>query len=179
MFSADLPLWLAFLATGGAMTVMVLIRYFLSSGAFAWITARLHPGLYKGLDAQIRYEIRWSVLAAAIYGAPTGLIFWGWRHHGWTLLYSDLSAYPLWYLPLSVFIYLFVQDSWFYWTHRAMHEPRIFKVAHAVHHRSRPPTAWTAMSFHWARWLFRCWYLSSRSILALSRWFWRSRRLWV
>ena len=29
-----------------------------------------------------------------------------------------------------------------------MHRPRPFRIAHAVHHASRPPTAWAAMSFH-------------------------------
>ena len=29
-----------------------------------------------------------------------------------------------------------------------MHRPALFRVAHAVHHASRPPTAWAAMSFH-------------------------------
>ena len=29
-----------------------------------------------------------------------------------------------------------------------MHRPRLFRAAHAVHHASRPPTAWAAMSFH-------------------------------
>ena len=148
MFSPDLPLWLAFLVTGAAMTIMVAIRYFLSSGLFAWATLRIRPGLYGGLGAQIGTEIRWSLIAAVFYGAPTGLIFWGWRHHGWSLIYTDIAAYPLWYVPLSIVIYLFVQDTWFYWTHRAMHQPRLFKIAHAVHHQSRPPTAWTAMSFH-------------------------------
>ena len=51
-------------------------------------------------------------------------------------------------MPLSLLIYLFLHDTWFYWTHRAMHAPRLFRVAHAVHHKSKPPTAWTAMSFH-------------------------------
>src|SRR3546814_4598291 len=32
--------------------------------------------------------------------------------------------------------------------HRWMHRPRPFRIAHAVHHASRPPTAWAAMSFH-------------------------------
>ena len=72
----------------------------------------------------------------------------GWDRYGWTLIYSDFSDYPLWYLPLSALIYLFAHDTWFYWTHRWMHRPRLFRVAHAVHHASRPPTAWAAMSFH-------------------------------
>jgi sterol desaturase/sphingolipid hydroxylase (fatty acid hydroxylase superfamily) len=148
MFSPDLPLWLAFLVTGSAMTVMVIIRYFASSGLFAWMTQRLRPGLYAGQGKQIREEIRWSLVAAVFYGAPTGLIFWGWRHHGWTQMYVDAAEWPLWYIPVSIFVYLFAQDSWFYWTHRAMHWPRLFRIAHAVHHHSKPPTAWTAMSFH-------------------------------
>ncbi len=124
------------------------LRYFLASGLFALATRRMRPGLYTGLGPQIAREIRWSMVAAFIYGAPAGLILWGWRHHGWTMIYTDPGAWPLWYLPVSVLIYLFVQDSWFYWTHRAMHTPRLFRLAHAVHHQSRPPTAWTAMSFH-------------------------------
>ncbi|MEO0698151.1 MAG: sterol desaturase family protein [Pseudomonadota bacterium] len=130
------------------MTVMVALRYLVASGTFALITARLRPGLYKQLGPQIAKEIRWSMIAAFIYGAPTGLIIWGWNHHGWTLIYTEWNAYPFWYLPLSVFVYLAVQDTWFYWSHRAMHTKRLFRLAHAVHHDSRPPTAWTAMSFH-------------------------------
>ena len=130
------------------MALMVAARYFLASGAFALATRIRRAGLYGGLGPQIAKEIRWSMIAAFIYGAPTGLIVWGWRHHGWTLIYSGWDALPIWYLPLSVFLYLFVQDTWFYWSHRAMHQPRLFRLAHAVHHASRPPTAWTAMSFH-------------------------------
>ena len=29
-----------------------------------------------------------------------------------------------------------------------MHRPAWFRTMHAVHHASRPPTAWAAMSFH-------------------------------
>ena len=148
MIPGDSPIWLAALLGGLAMTVMVALRYLLASGAFALATARLRPGLYAGLGPQIAREIRWSMIAAFIYGAPTGLIIWGWRHHGWTLIYSDWNAFPVWHLPLSVFLYLAVQDTWFYWSHRAMHTKRLFRLAHAVHHESRPPTAWTAMSFH-------------------------------
>jgi sterol desaturase/sphingolipid hydroxylase (fatty acid hydroxylase superfamily) len=79
---------------------------------------------------------------------PAGIVAWGWQQHGWTKIYTDWQAWPLWWLPLSVFVYLFLHDSWFYWTHRLLHRPLAFRVAHAVHHASRPPTAWAAMSFH-------------------------------
>lgn len=131
-----------------AMTAIVGLRYLISSGIFAWITGRVRPGLYRGLDRQIGREIRWSLLSAAIYGIPAGVVAWGWQEHGWTRIYTDAGAYPLWWLPLSLLAFLFLHDTWFYWTHRWMHLPGPFKLAHAVHHASRPPTAWAAMSFH-------------------------------
>jgi sterol desaturase/sphingolipid hydroxylase (fatty acid hydroxylase superfamily) len=135
-------------ASALAMTAIVAVRYLLASGGFALATRAVRPGLYRGMDRQIRGEIAWSLLSAAIYGLPAGVVAWGWQARGWTRIYADLHAYPLWYLPLSVLLYLFVHDTWFYWTHRLMHRPRWFRLAHAVHHASRPPTAWAAMSFH-------------------------------
>ena len=148
MCGTELNVLIAILLSAAAMTVIVAVRYVLSSGAFALATRVRHPRLYAGLDAQMRREIRWSLTAAAIYGIPAGIVAWGWRDHGWTRIYTDIHTMPLWYLPLSLLIYLFAHDSWFYWTHRWMHLPGPFRLAHAVHHASRPPTAWAAMAFH-------------------------------
>lgn len=131
-----------------AMTLIVGLRYLATSGLFAWATNRVRPGLYDKLGKQIRMEIGWSILSAAIYGVPAGIVAWGWQNLGWTKICTDLHAMPLWWLPLSLFLYLFAHDTWFYWTHRLFHRPKWFRIAHAVHHASRPPTAWAAMSFH-------------------------------
>ena len=126
-----------------AMTLIVGVRYLIASAGFALATRIRHPGLYAGLDRQMRKEMLWSLASAAIYGIPAGIIAWGWQNRGWTRIYGDPANWPLWYLPLSVFLYLFAHDSWFYWTHRWMHRPRPFRIAHAVHHACRPPTAFT------------------------------------
>lgn len=131
-----------------AMSAIVALRYFASSGLFAWLGSRRITGLHAGLEAQIRREIGWSLASAAIYGIPAGLVAWGWQEHGWTRIYTRLHDYPLWWLPVSLAICLFVHDTWFYWTHRWLHHPALFRRFHAVHHASRPPTAWAAMSFH-------------------------------
>ncbi len=136
------------LFAAGAMTAIVAVRYLLSSGGFALATRLRRPGLYTGLDRQIAKEIGWSLASAAIYGIPAGFVAWGWQARGWTRIYTDLHAYPLWWMPLSLFAYLFAHDTYFYWTHRLMHRPWAFRTMHAVHHASRPPTAWAAMSFH-------------------------------
>ena len=131
-----------------AMSIIVGVRYLIASGGFALMTRIKHPGLYAGLEPQMRREIYWSLASAAIYGVPAGVIAWGWNNLGWTLVYRDISDYSLWWWPVSIFIALFAHDTWFYWTHRWMHTPKLFKAAHAVHHASRPPTAWAAMAFH-------------------------------
>jgi Delta7-sterol 5-desaturase len=138
----------AVLLSALAMTAIIVVRYLVASGVFAWLTHRVHPGLYTGLDTQIRREIGWSLGSAAIYGVPAGIVAWGWQARGWTRIYTDPLAYPPWYLPLSLLLYLVLHDTWFYWTHRLLHRPAWFRAAHAVHHASRPPTAWAAMSFH-------------------------------
>ena len=130
------------------MTAIVALRYVAVSGLFAVATSRVRPGLYDGLAPQIRREIGWSLASAAIYGIPAGVVAWGFANRGWTQIYTGWDDFPLWYLPVSVMLYLFAHDTWFYWTHRLLHRPRWFRMAHAVHHASRPPTAWAAMSFH-------------------------------
>ena len=144
---ASLP-WAAILLSALAMTLIVALRYVATSGIFAWITGRVRPGLYAGQDAQIMNEVRWSLASAAIYGLPAGIVAWGWQNRGWTRIYTDWSDWPLWYAPLSLLLYLLLHDTWFYWTHRWMHGARGLRWGHAIHHASKPPTAWAAMSFH-------------------------------
>ena len=141
-------MWAAIAISAVAMTGIIALRYFASSGAFALATNIKRPGYPAKLGDQIRREIGWSLASAAIYGIPAGVVAWGWQERGWTLIYTEWDAMPLWYLPLAPLAYLVLHDAWFYWTHRLMHRPSLFRTMHAVHHASRPPTAWAAMSFH-------------------------------
>lgn len=139
---------LAIILSAAAMTAIIAVRYLVTSGFFAWWTKQKFPALYNGLDRQMGREKLWSLLSAALYGVPAGIIAWGWQNSGWTRIYTDVHDFPIFYVPLSIFLYLAAHDCWFYWTHRFMHRPYWFRAAHAVHHESRPPTAWAAMSFH-------------------------------
>lgn len=139
---------LALLLSALAMTVIVAVRYLLTSGGFALWTARKFPQRLAGQRAQVRREIGWSLASAAIYGVPAGIVAWGWQQRGWTRIYTGAHDFPRWWMPLSILAFLIAHDAWFYWTHRWMHRPAPFRAIHAVHHASRPPTAWAAMSFH-------------------------------
>ena len=144
-----LPLLIGTLET----MAIVMLRYFAASGGFAWWTAR--RGIVAGpadpvrRRRQVSAEIRWSMIAALIYGLPAGLMLAAWRYYGLTAIRLDFGGLGglLWW-PASIALYLFLHDSWFYWTHRWMHAPALFARVHAVHHASKPPTAWAAMSFH-------------------------------
>ena len=138
----------ALILSAVAMTLIIALRYLATSGLFAGWTARRFPGRLAGQRPQIRREIGWSLVSAVIYGVPAGIVAWGWQARGWTQIYADAALYPLWWMPASVLAFLLIHDAWFYWTHRLMHQPRWFRTIHAVHHDSRPPTAWAAMSFH-------------------------------
>ncbi len=154
---------LPFLLGTLAMCAIVVLRYLGVSGGFAWWTAR--RGIVAGpadegrRRTQVRREIGWSLLSALIYAGPAGIVAVGWQRLGWTRIYDAPLAYGWAWLPVSVLLYLFAHDTWFYWSHRLMHQPWWFKRVHAVHHASRPPTAWAAMAFHpWealsGAWLF-------------------------
>lgn len=67
---------------------------------------------------------------------------------GYTQIYFDINDYGYLWLGLSFFIVLFIDDMFFYWSHRAMHLPRFYKFFHKVHHESTDPSPLTAFAFH-------------------------------
>lgn len=62
-------------------------------------------------------------------------------------LYEDPGQYGALYYWLSIPLMLVLHDTYFYWTHRMMHHPRLYKMFHLTHHRSHNPTPFTAYSF--------------------------------
>lgn len=143
------------LATFLGLTVIIAFRYVLISGLFYWLLWKRPPERVRAIKlmqgqpgpGSVRREIGWSMLSSVIYAAPAAVVFELWRAGG-TAVYTDPHALPLWYVPVSVLLYLFLHDTYFYWTHRVMHHPPLFRRIHRVHHESRPPTPWAAFSFH-------------------------------
>jgi len=67
---------------------------------------------------------------------------------GYTQVYFNINDYGYLWLVVSFFIVLFIDDTFFYWSHRAMHLPRFYKFFHKVHHESTDPSPLTAFAFH-------------------------------
>ena len=143
------------LVTYTGLTLIIALRYLLISGLFYWLlwardqtrvrAIKLMAGTPRA--GAVRREIAWSLLSSFIYAAPAAVVFELWRLGG-TAVYLDPFEYSLWYIPISILIYLFLHDTYFYWTHRLMHLKSVFPVMHRIHHESRPPTPWAAFSFH-------------------------------
>lgn len=95
---------------------------------------------------QIRREVLLSLSTIAIFAAMATGVFQLYKA-GHTGIYLHSGDWPLWYLPISFVICVVLHDTYFYWTHRLMHWPRIFKYVHLGHHRSISPTPWAIYAF--------------------------------
>ena len=65
-----------------------------------------------------------------------------------TIYYTDIAQYGNGYFYLAFLLMLIMHDTYFYWTHRLMHHPAIFRLFHLVHHKSINPSPWAAYAFH-------------------------------
>jgi lathosterol oxidase len=91
-------------------------------------------------------ELRNSVVAAAAFSL-VGLGVYHGAHAGVFHVYSQVGEYGWPYWAASVVLIILAHDAYFYWTHRWMHRPTIFRRLHRTHHLSVAPTQWAAYSF--------------------------------
>lgn len=91
-------------------------------------------------------EIGFSVLTVVIYGVVGALTMLA-AMRGWTRLYFDMTAHGWAWLWFSVALTILIHDTYFYWTHRLMHHPKLFRHFHRVHHLSTNPSPWAAYAF--------------------------------
>ncbi|MEI9957834.1 MAG: sterol desaturase family protein [Ferruginibacter sp.] len=92
-------------------------------------------------------EIGYSLLTISIFGfiVYTLLFYTPVAKH--TFRYNDINTYGwAWYFT-AFLIMLVVHDTYFYWVHRIMHHPKLFKLFHVVHHKSTNPSPWAAYAF--------------------------------
>jgi sterol desaturase/sphingolipid hydroxylase (fatty acid hydroxylase superfamily) len=62
-------------------------------------------------------------------------------------LYDDPAERGWPYFIFNLVVLIVAHDAWFYWTHRIMHRPRLFRWFHTLHHRSYNPSPWTSYAF--------------------------------
>ena len=68
---------------------------------------------------------------------------------GYTKIYTNIFDYSPLYAVGSFFMFMLIDDTWFYWCHRLLHHPKIYRYVHAVHHENIDVNPFTSVSFHW------------------------------
>ena len=97
--------------------------------------------------SQIKGEIGATILSF-IGGTSFSILLLSLNGTGFTKFYLEAGKYGVWYEILTFIIMLVVSDTWFYWSHRTMHQPSIYRYVHALHHKSLDVNPYTSSSFH-------------------------------
>jgi sterol desaturase/sphingolipid hydroxylase (fatty acid hydroxylase superfamily) len=98
------------------------------------------------LPGQRRREF-WNSMVTVLVFSMNGTLIVAGAAAGLLRLYTDPGRFGMPYLFASGLLLILAHDAWFYWTHRLMHVPGVFRRFHRTHHRSVAPTPWAAYSF--------------------------------
>ena len=171
-----IPLWQTVESFVG-LTLIIALRYGLLVWPIHHLLWKRTPRTARRLSKReptpktIRNEIRLSLLSAPIYALPAAIVLEMWKSGG-TAIYGGAPvtlAGWLW-LPASALVYLFAQDTWFYFTHRVMHHPKLFRHTHAGHHRSVEPTPWASFAFDPIEAVSSAWLLPVMALFVPIHW---------
>ncbi len=147
------PFWIVMLTI--IFFIFITGRYFLIAGLFygffyIWFPARWEKRKINKKDykrGQFKKEIKWSLITSFIFSAAGAITVILWQK-GYTKVYTKIDWYGWWYLPASLVIYMLLQETYYYWIHRWMHFPAVFRRVHKIHHDSRIASPFTSFSFH-------------------------------
>jgi len=135
---------------------LVSLRYFVIAGlAFLiWYVILKKKVAFKKI--QLRFptlkdyqrEILYSLMTIVIFTLVPWILLGNPEIKKHTTWYSNINEHSQLYFWLAFPLMLLMHDTYFYWMHRLMHHPGLFKVLHLVHHQSVNPSPWAAFAFH-------------------------------
>lgn len=143
----------AFAAAAGEMVTTAVL--YVAAAGLLWVT--FYVLLRRRLEhrrvsakapdrPQVRREVLHSLRSIVVFAAVTLVVLVA-AGYGLTRLYGRLDKHGVWWLPVSFALAVLLHDTYFYWTHRLLHDPRAFRRLHRTHHLSTHPTPWAAYSF--------------------------------
>lgn len=95
---------------------------------------------------QIVRELATSLRTVLVFSS-VGFLIWLSSVTGVGKFHDDPARYGWAWFAASVVILIVAHDAWFYWTHRLIHHPRLFRRLHRTHHKSNTPTPLTSYAF--------------------------------
>jgi Delta7-sterol 5-desaturase len=97
---------------------------------------------------QIAFEVK-NTLFMLLVSSPLTLVVSLLYASGHTQLTLEASAIGWPMIALTFVGLLIFNDAWFYFWHRLLHHPKLFRHVHAVHHKSVDVNPFSSYSFHW------------------------------
>lgn len=135
--------------------IVIFLRYFILAvigyGIFyvwkrqAWRFKKIQPKF--PLPKDYLREILYSILTTFIF-AGIGFFVFLTPFKNYTKAYFNIQDHGAGYLIFSVLLIIIIHDTYFYWIHRFMHHPAVYRWFHKVHHLSINPSPWASMAFH-------------------------------
>ncbi|MFD1255308.1 sterol desaturase family protein [Mucilaginibacter terrae] len=131
------------------------IRYFVIAGVpfmlvYKILTSWFSKSKIQKKEANIKdfeREILHSMQTTAVLVIVGYIAFFTpFKNH--SQIYTNINAYPIWWIGVSLILSLIIHDTYFYWMHRLLHHKKLFKLTHLVHHQSTNPSPWASYSFH-------------------------------
>lgn len=136
------------------LSVILITRYFVLSGFLYYLCRFLdRKGFKKRISekrsdvSHVKSDVMASIISSFIFALSGTWMIALWRA-GELKIYHSLESIEVIKGAVVLFALMFLQDTYFYWTHRLLHLPQFFKRFHLTHHYSTLPTAWTSFSFH-------------------------------
>lgn len=98
------------------------------------------------LGGQIRDNMAWTLASGVtIWTAYEVLLLWA-MANGYAPVLT-WAANPVWFVALFFLIPIW-ESFYFYWIHRALHIPFLYRHVHALHHRNINVGPWSGLSMH-------------------------------
>jgi lathosterol oxidase len=137
------------------LALLICLRYFILSGLAYFLFYKILRLKVVQLKIQKRFpkrrdylrEIKHSFLTILIF-AGYGFLIFNAHFKKLTKIYDHLYDHSIAYLLCSVLLAILIHDTYFYFVHRAIHHPKLFRYVHLIHHKSTNPTPFSAYSFH-------------------------------
>lgn len=122
--------------------------------------------VWRKQDTEFKYNRNWPSTKSSVFlfnNQTYDNVFWTlasgvpiWTAYELTLLWAYANGYapmidpaenPVGFVALF-FLVPFVHEVGFYFAHRLLHWPPLYRVAHKLHHRNVNPIPWSGLSMH-------------------------------
>jgi lathosterol oxidase len=137
--------------------LLISLRYFIIATLawLIWYVWRRNHITFKKIQLKFpsnkdyQREILFSMITIFIFSlVPTSMLLTSIRQYTQFYIYPGNYSIHTLYFWLAFPIMFILHDTYFYFTHRLMHHPKLFKAFHLLHHKSTNPSPFVAFAFH-------------------------------